>query len=148
MNDDRPSLLPGSPPPTSALTNLQHEIRTPLNALIGFSEMLLEDIGESVFKADVQHIFTCSKELLTRINAIFTPIDLEEDGVNLHEFIDRLQIQLLPLLNQLIVGCEQLMAANPTGIMVDLTLIHEAARSLLELLQEMIRVSSNPSTAT
>ncbi len=55
------------------LANMSHELRTPMNAIIGYSEMLLEeaeDTGEKWMESDLQKILSSAKHLLQLINDI------------------------------------------------------------------------------
>ena len=55
------------------LANMSHELRTPMNAIIGYSEMLLEeseDMGEKWMESDLQKILSSAKHLLQLINDI------------------------------------------------------------------------------
>jgi len=55
------------------LANMSHELRTPMNAIIGYSEMLIEDAEEEgldEFEADLQKICSSGKHLLGLINEI------------------------------------------------------------------------------
>ena len=55
------------------LANMSHELRTPLNAIIGYSEMLLEEAGESgddQMVPDLQKILAAGKNLLCLINDV------------------------------------------------------------------------------
>ena len=55
------------------LANMSHELRTPMNAIIGYSEMLLEeaeDTGEKWMEPDLQKILSSAKHLLQLINDI------------------------------------------------------------------------------
>ncbi len=55
------------------LANMSHELRTPLNAIIGYSEMLLEEAGESGddrMVPDLQKILAAGKNLLGLINDV------------------------------------------------------------------------------
>ena len=55
------------------LANMSHELRTPLNAIIGYSEMLLEEAGESgddQMVPDLQKILAAGKNLLGLINDV------------------------------------------------------------------------------
>jgi adenylate cyclase len=57
----------------SLVTNLQYNVRIPLNAIIGFSEIMLEnaaDDGLENFFADLQKIHTAAELFLSRINEI------------------------------------------------------------------------------
>lgn len=55
------------------LANMSHELRTPMNAIIGYSEMLIEDaedMNEPVFVSDLQRIRKSGKHLLSLINDV------------------------------------------------------------------------------
>ncbi len=55
------------------LANMSHELRTPMNAIIGYSEMLIEeseDTGEKWMQPDLQKILSSAKHLLQLINDI------------------------------------------------------------------------------
>lgn len=55
------------------LANMSHELRTPMNAIIGYTEMLLEDaqdLGHHDILPDLQKILAAGKHLLTLINEI------------------------------------------------------------------------------
>lgn len=55
------------------LANMSHELRTPMNAIIGYSEMLLEDAqatDQEVFVNDLLKIHTSAVHLLSLINEI------------------------------------------------------------------------------
>ena len=55
------------------LANMSHELRTPMNAIIGYSEMLLEeseDTGEKWMQPDLEKILSSAKHLLQLINDI------------------------------------------------------------------------------
>jgi len=52
------------------LANMSHEIRTPMNAIIGFTELLSEQVKEPRLKTYVATIQSAGKTLLTLINDI------------------------------------------------------------------------------
>ena len=62
------------------LANMRHELRTPVNAIIGYSEMLLEDAKDTDnkdFILDLQNIHKAGKQVLSLINQIFDPSKIE-----------------------------------------------------------------------
>lgn len=55
------------------LANMSHELRTPMNAIIGYSEMLVEeaeDLGQTSFLSDLNKIQGAGKHLLELINDV------------------------------------------------------------------------------
>ena len=60
--------------PRKIQAKLRHDLRTPLNAIIGYSEMVLEDLGSSsegeVLRLDIERLLDEARQLLDRIDAI------------------------------------------------------------------------------
>ncbi|MFF9550612.1 response regulator [Methylobacterium fujisawaense] len=69
------------------LANMSHELRTPLSAVIGYSEMVqeeLEDIGEADLVADMKKIETNARHLLGLINDVLDISKIEADRVEVY----------------------------------------------------------------
>jgi PAS domain S-box-containing protein len=58
------------------LANMSHELRTPLNAVIGYSDMLLDDVDEEA-AADVHRIRQAGRHLLALINDVLDMSKIE-----------------------------------------------------------------------
>ena len=70
---------------------MSHELRTPMNAIIGYSEMLIEEVeeaGDSTYLLDLQKIRTAGKHLLALINDVldFSKIEAGKMDIYLEKF--------------------------------------------------------------
>jgi signal transduction histidine kinase len=73
------------------LANMSHEFRTPLNAIIGYTELILEDIDQenlTPYKNDLEKILFSSKQLVDLINDVLdlTKIEAGKDSFELVKF--------------------------------------------------------------
>lgn len=97
------------------LAKMSHELRTPMNAIIGYSEMLLEDADSGV-AGDLQKILSAARHLLGLINDVLDLSKIEAGKMQL--YLETFDLQILvhevtstiaPLIekrnNQLIIDC-------------------------------------------
>ena len=69
------------------LANMSHELRTPMNAIIGYSEMLMEeaeDLEQEEFVPDLKRIHGAGKHLLALINDILDISKIEAGKMELY----------------------------------------------------------------
>ena len=67
------------------LANMSHEIRTPMNAIIGFTELLNEQLREPRLKAYTKTIQSASSSLLTLINDILDLSKIEAGKLQINK---------------------------------------------------------------
>jgi PAS domain S-box-containing protein len=92
------------------MANMSHELRTPMNAILGYSEMLIEDAideGQTEIVADLEKINTAGKHLLELINAVLDlskieagRMDLHIESTDLHELLEDIVTVAQPLVAQ------------------------------------------------
>lgn len=128
------------------LSYLRHELCTPINAIIGYSDILLNEPKaqqDSSLVSDLQKIYSCGAQLLTLITGILSPSQLE---VNQHHWdFQRLgstiRLELLTPLSTVIGYCEMLLEEAPANVIPDLDRIHKAAQQLLSMVNDIINLA-------
>ena len=100
------------------MANMSHELRTPMNAILGYSEMLIEDAideGQTEFVADLEKINTAGKHLLELINAVLDLSKIEAGQMDLH--IESTDVR--ELLDSIVTVAEPLVARNGNRLIKD-----------------------------
>ncbi len=101
------------------LANMSHELRTPMNAIIGYSEMLVEDAedsGNEDIVPDLKKIHSAGKHLLGLINDVLDISKIEAgkmtlylEDVTLPTLVEEVAATIRPLVaknnNSLVVEC-------------------------------------------
>ncbi len=92
------------------VANMSHELRTPMNAIIGYSEMLIEEAvetGQEDIVPDLQKIHTAGKQLLSLINDILDLSKIEAGKMELHietfsmqDLVDEVLPTISPMVTQ------------------------------------------------
>lgn len=69
------------------LAQMAHEFRTPLNAIIGYSELLVEEVedaGHMEYEPDLNRVLVSSRHLLSLINDVLDIAKIEAGAMDLH----------------------------------------------------------------
>lgn len=127
------------------LTNMSHELRTPLNAVIGYAELIHEDLGPDPHpaKADLSHILDAASHLLAMINGILDLAKVEsgeweyvyEEAV-VGDLVDHVATTVAPMVaerdNQLHIEVEadlpHLLTDRTRLVQILVNLVHNAAK--------------------
>ncbi len=64
---------------SSLLANMSHELRTPMNGILGFAQLLADEIKDPLSKQMVQKIQQSGKRLMTTLNTILDLSELESN---------------------------------------------------------------------
>jgi class 3 adenylate cyclase/ActR/RegA family two-component response regulator len=145
-----PSQEAGSPSeatdvnPQALLAHLRHELRTPINAIMGYSEMLLEDTPEKTgMHQDLERIRAAGLQLLSHVNDLLSPSTLRSWNVDtyLRCYAAVLCYELRTGINTVMGYSELLMEEAPTlgkeGLTPDLVRIRAAAQRLCVLVEDI-----------
>jgi signal transduction histidine kinase/ActR/RegA family two-component response regulator len=123
------------------LANMSHELRTPMNAVIGYSEMLeeeLQEAGHEQYLADLRKVHAAGKHLLALINDVLDLSKIESGRMDLHleRFDLRAQLEeALATVRPLVEANGNTLAASLEGDLgamhADLTKLRQALFNLL-----------------
>ena len=128
------------------LAYLRHELCAPINGMIGYSDLLLEDLetqpGSSWFQ-DLQKIRGCSEELLALVAVILDPDKLEGSQVqgDLSEFGSTLRMELITPLSTVIGYCEMLLEEAPAALISDIDKLNKSAQQLLSQVNDIVNLA-------
>jgi PAS domain S-box-containing protein len=123
------------------LANMSHELRTPMNAILGYSEMLMEeaeDQGQEDFIPDLQKIHTAGKHLLGLINEILDLSKIEAGKMELFlesfdvaGMINEVANTLRPLVDKNANTLQVHLAPDLGAMQADLTKVRQSLFNLL-----------------
>ena len=123
------------------LANMSHELRTPMNAIIGYSEMLIEDAEDDDNEAivpDLQRILSSGKHLLALINDILDlskieagRMDLYLERFDLSQMLEEAAATITPLLAKNNNHLAMDLGGDLGSIRADLTKVRQALFNLL-----------------
>jgi CheY-like chemotaxis protein len=144
-----PSATPPDPERVkrAALGHVRHELRTPINAILGYSEMLLEDAPIGDAAADLARIREGGLQLLHLVDSILDTGRIELDaGRDIDSYAAQIEADLRTPVTSVVGYCEMLIEAEADArqsIMADdLERILQSAHSLLETSSDIIRVAA------
>lgn len=128
------------------LSHLRHELCTPMNAIIGYSEMLLDQLQDErndSLSGDLKKIYTCGTQLLSLANVILDPTQLgvSQTHHDINTFGATIRLEMLTPLSTVIGYCEMLLEEAPTEVVPDLDRIYKAAQRLLSMVNDIVNLS-------
>jgi DNA-binding response OmpR family regulator len=130
------------------LANMSHELRTPMNAIIGYSEMLIEeaeDIGQDDFVPDLEKIHGAGKHLLSLINDILDLSKIEAGRMEL--YIETFEIK--SLINETVSTIQPLIEKNNNTLKYNLAEnLGMMQADLTKVRQSLFNLLSNASKFT
>ncbi len=129
---------------------VRHELRTPVNAILGYTEMLLEDArdeGDDIAAADLERILHCGRDILTLIERSLDPERVSaEQGRDLGSYGKQVRADLRDPLGaitgytELLIEISREDGNEPRAR--DLERVLAASRKLLELSSDIVAVAT------
>lgn len=96
---------------TYFLANMSHELRTPLNAVIGFSDLLQDELDPETESTKIEycdHVLLAGKHLLNLINEILDVSNIDSGRMQ----VEPVKFDLAPLLDEVVATIESLTGKN------------------------------------
>lgn len=137
----------------SILSHLRHELRTPINAIIGYSEMIIEEIEEVgldlEYLKELEQIKAYGIELLISIDNFLNPAMLPKERLDLAKIINNpeLKTELEKPTKLVISSCQQLASSIETDFVSDIEKINTAANKLLQEINELAKTPLQSTSA-
>jgi CheY-like chemotaxis protein/signal transduction histidine kinase len=138
----------------AALGHVRHELKTPINAILGYSEMLLEDLADeedppAELMGDLERIRQAGRSLLAVVDGVLDPARIERSSEDLD--LDEAGAQIRADLRNpvsAVVGYAELLMENSVEagrehLVPDLERIGDAGRRLLELSTDIVKVATS-----
>lgn len=130
----------------AALGHVRHELRTPINAILGYSEMLLEDDPAGETADDLLRIRDSGRQLLDLVDSILDAGRIEADADrDIASYAAQIEADLRTPVTSVIGYCEMLIEGEleegGSAMTPDLERIADAARTLLTTSSDIVRVA-------
>jgi signal transduction histidine kinase/DNA-binding response OmpR family regulator len=130
------------------LANMSHELRTPMNAIIGYSEMLLEDAedeGNEEISGDLKKILGAGKHLLALINDV---LDLSKiEAGKMEVYVENFEIGAL--IDDVVATTRTLVEKNDNQLRVEVDAsLGQMRADLTKVRQALFNLLSNAAKFT
>lgn len=143
----RDEALQASQAKSAFLANMSHELRTPLNAVIGYSEILIEEMehsGDDTHLDDLERIRTAGRHLLSIISNVLDLSKIEADRMQLNPET----FSLRRLLDDVVTTIEPAVATNHNTLETDFPGDHQVTSDPTKLRQILFNLLSNAAKFT
>ncbi len=133
----------------SLVSRLRQELGMSINAIIGYSELIIEEIEDVnrdfEYLDELEQIRECGVELLTSVNTFFDSARSLDSQLKLPTIVNnhKLKIELEKPTQLVIDNCQQLISLIEGDFIVELEKINSAANKLLQEIKVLIEATSS-----
>ncbi|GIR89534.1 MAG: adenylate cyclase [Candidatus Neomarinimicrobiota bacterium] len=103
------------------LSKARHNLKNPVNAILGFSEMLIEDCEDEGYDSiipDLEKIHNAGKDILSIIESSFSDSNLKNSGDKISEIASEMEISLRTPINT-VIGYSEMLQEDTEDIDLD-----------------------------
>ena len=103
------------------VSKARHNLKNPVNAILGFSEMLIEDCEDEGYDSiipDLEKIYIAGKDILNIIEDSFSDSNLKISGDKISEIAAKMEISLRTPINT-VVGYSEMLQEDIEDIELD-----------------------------
>jgi sigma-B regulation protein RsbU (phosphoserine phosphatase) len=127
------------------LSQARHELCTPINAILGYSEMLIEDAEDQQSDAltDLRRLHDDGRRLLTLTSVILDTAKVPSEAGSLRDVVLEVQLRMRAPVKAVLGRCALLIEAAEDelgGYACDLRKIHTSGERLLDLIDHLDQV--------
>lgn len=141
-----PNVTQEAPDPDAAerLARLRHQLRSPLSAVIGYSEMLLEDasdLGDAALCEEVMTLHALAKRILSLVGSLLDPTAHALRDLDPLRQREELHAPLYELINRAEVLRRGLEPRREAAFIPDLQKVQAAAHKIVALVDDMLELA-------
>ena len=103
------------------LSKARHNLKNPVNAILGFSEMLIEDCEDEGYDSiipDLEKIHNAGKDILSIIESSFSDSNLKNSGDKISEIASEMEVSLRTPINT-VIGYSEMLQEDTEHIDLD-----------------------------
>lgn len=122
------------------LSNLRHDLRTPVGHIMGYAELIEEDMDEEDLKAcqhDLQAIHTAGQKLLAQVDQFFGDTKSSPEEINIQDAQFQMRLQLNHIAGYTEMLREDAIDDERTEILGDLNHIADAQKLVVSMLEDI-----------
>jgi PAS domain S-box-containing protein len=124
---------------STLLSNMSHEFRTPMNGILGFAELLSDELEDSLSRQMARNILDAGHRLMTTLDTILDLSQLESRKIQVALTDEKLVDVLQPMMSRYVIMAEQkkltfeyLVFDENIYVSIDVELLRKVMHNIIE----------------